>query len=411
MNSLRPRQIFSTRALIMTCGLCAAPAGVAMAQSVDIHGFASQGYLYSTDNNFLAHSEGGSAEFNEFALNFSSDLTESLRVGMQIYSRDLGPLDNNKIILDWAYGDYRVNDAFGVRFGRMKTPYGLYNEVLDLDAVRPTAFLPQSVYPLNYRDFLLAFNGAVAYGHLETGPVGSWDYQAGGGYNVLPVDGSLSGTFGQPLSDADNKWTLVAALRWNTPIEGLRLSGTLTGYESRLAFQVPLETRLALQAQGLPADQIPRELALHYDPIFFYVASAEYTVGNLVLAAEYKRWRGDASSSNEMMLPAVTTNLEGFYVQASYRWSDLLETSAYISFDFDDTGDRDGKKREAEGEEDYTAYTREAALAFRFDLNDYWLFKLEGHYLQGTSFLTSQLNNDDPVKNWALFVARTTVTF
>ena len=48
-----------------------APAGAAEIAGIDIHGFISQGYLQSTDNNYLANTDKGTFEFNEAAINFS----------------------------------------------------------------------------------------------------------------------------------------------------------------------------------------------------------------------------------------------------------------------------------------------------------------------------------------------------
>ena len=63
--------------------------------TVDIHGFISQGYLKSDQNNFLAETEEGSFQFNEMGLNFNQDVTHDLRIGIQFFSRDLGKNGND----------------------------------------------------------------------------------------------------------------------------------------------------------------------------------------------------------------------------------------------------------------------------------------------------------------------------
>jgi hypothetical protein len=43
-------------------------------------------------------------------------------------------------------------------------PFGLYNEINDIDAARAAILLPQSVYPAQNRDFpLVKYDGAVGY--------------------------------------------------------------------------------------------------------------------------------------------------------------------------------------------------------------------------------------------------------
>ena len=114
--------------------------GPVKAQDIQIHGFASQGYIWSDHNNYLADSEDGTAEFNEAAINFQGRLTDNLRAGVQLFAKDLGDYGNNMVTLDWAYGDYRFEDWLGVRFGRVKRYSGLYGETRDYDMLRVPYF-------------------------------------------------------------------------------------------------------------------------------------------------------------------------------------------------------------------------------------------------------------------------------
>ena len=103
-----------------------------------VNGFASQGYLETSDNGFLdPNSEDGSFEINEIGLTVNSQLTERFRLGGQLLSRDLGDDGNNNLRIDWALGDYRFADWFGVQAGKIKMPIGLYNETRDSDFLRP----------------------------------------------------------------------------------------------------------------------------------------------------------------------------------------------------------------------------------------------------------------------------------
>ncbi len=76
-------------------------------EAITIHGFISQGYIQTNRNNFLAgNTEDGSFEFSEFGINFATDLSDRLHIGLQLFGRDLGNVGNNDITLDWAYADY-----------------------------------------------------------------------------------------------------------------------------------------------------------------------------------------------------------------------------------------------------------------------------------------------------------------
>src|SRR5678810_917248 len=56
---------------------------------VQLHGFVSQGAFITTSNNYLGRSTHGSAEFTEAALNVSSEVADRLRVGLQLFTRDV----------------------------------------------------------------------------------------------------------------------------------------------------------------------------------------------------------------------------------------------------------------------------------------------------------------------------------
>ncbi|RLC03008.1 MAG: hypothetical protein DRI57_29555, partial [Deltaproteobacteria bacterium] len=121
---------------------------------IDIHGFVSQGFLKTDQNNYLGDTEDGTFQFNEMGINFSTKLPKRLRIGLQFFSRDLGQEGNNDIVLDWAYADYRWKEWLGFRIGKIKVVYGLYNETRDMDMLRASVMLPQSVYTELWRDRL-----------------------------------------------------------------------------------------------------------------------------------------------------------------------------------------------------------------------------------------------------------------
>src|SRR5271170_91113 len=146
----------SCRRAMFLLTLLAAPAAQALELgsdsdllSVEIHGFASQGFILTTNgNNYLDNgTTNGSFQFSEIGLNFTKSLTDKLRIGMQLFAQDLGPSGSYTVQMDWFYVDYRVTDWFGIRVGRVKIPFGLYNDIQDVDSARLPVLLPQSVYP------------------------------------------------------------------------------------------------------------------------------------------------------------------------------------------------------------------------------------------------------------------------
>src|SRR5580658_6594917 len=214
--------------------LCAAFAGAARASvtientNIEISGFFSQGYLYSSNNNFPTADAGGTWDFRSMAFNVSDTIGAHLRVGAQAFAQSFGNIGDDKIILDWAIADYNFNQAFGIRVGRVKYPKGLYGEALDLDSIRPFVFLPGSVYSPILRDFSASFDGGMIYGTVNAGK-SSFDYKVfGGNIPMGPQQGvaefyNTSGLYTSAGVGAMAMDSVEGAqFTWNTPVDGLK---------------------------------------------------------------------------------------------------------------------------------------------------------------------------------------------
>ena len=126
---------------------------------IDIHGFLSQGYLKSDHNNLFAETEEGTFQFNEMGISFSTEVIEHLNIGMQFFAMDLGNFGNDRITIDWAFGDYRWRDYLGIRVGKIKIPHGLYNEYRDVDSVTSLILYPVGAYNESWREVTSAAFG------------------------------------------------------------------------------------------------------------------------------------------------------------------------------------------------------------------------------------------------------------
>ena len=182
--------------------------GESVLSGIEIHGFASLGYLKSSENNYLGQTKTGSLEFNEFGINFRAELDDSTSYGLQLFSRDLGELGNNEIVIDWGFLDHHINDKVGIRIGRSKNPASLYNEYQDIDAVRTTILMPQGLYGSGFRDTSLSLDGVTAYGNIETENKGGLEYNVYYGIINIPKNGSIPQALGTDEADTSVKYTV-----------------------------------------------------------------------------------------------------------------------------------------------------------------------------------------------------------
>src|SRR5690606_514096 len=117
-----------------------------------------------------------------------------------------------------------------------------------------------------------------------------------------------------------------------------------------------------------------------------------------VLFRSYSRWHGKLETALPSVYPVVRAENERGYVMASYHVTPWFTPGIYYGVLYDDVRNRKGRD----------AYRHDAAATLRFDINRFWLLKLEAHYLHGTAALNSDLNGGKPLtelsKNWALFL-------
>ena len=345
-------------------------------EQIQIHGFASQGYLKSNHNDYLsAETEDGTFEFNEFGFNISSNLTERLRLGMQVLARDLGDTGNDKLTMDWALMDYRYRNWLGGRFGKLKRAFGLYNQSREIDAARNSLFLPLSVYDETQRTAQKSIRGASLYGALP----GGFDYQLQYGTLDSEFEEEILSSSGVIDAKVDDD-AYVIHLEWLTPLEGLKLVGTFDNF-------------------GWTT--ITEEAAIDID-FTEWLTGVEYTWGDFICAAEYSERTFDLGFSD------WTNQL--YYGLLNYRFTDWMALGLSYAVAYENKDDKEGDNYKELGSPAALAWSKDLALSARFDMNEYWLFKLEGHWINGL-YGVSNYDEEDPSEDGFLFAAKVTASF
>jgi hypothetical protein len=371
-----------------------------------LHGFIGEGGFWSTDNDFIGTSSKGSLELFEVGLNVTTQLTDRLRAGAQLYGRAVGSFKDLPPGIDWAYLDYRWRDWLGLRAGVIKMPFGLYNEYADADSSRLSILMPQSVYPLRDRTALLSQTGFSLYGTQAIGGAGELEYQAWLGTLNVPANAlELSGA---SLDAVNTRYVTGAQLFWRPPVDGLRLGGTYL--RASIDFDVtfdPANIALLIMLGVVPADY-DGKLRISQRPARVWVASAELVRDDWVFAAEYSRWYTRQSTTLPTVIPTVESDSERFYVLIARRIC-AWELGGYYAVTHADANDRQARDA-MRFPIRHTGFQRDLAATVRYDVNEYWTWKLEGHFIDGTAELKASVN-PDPKRYWGLFLFKTTVTF
>jgi len=331
-------------------------------KTIQFHGFVSEGFAYTNDNNYLTMDTSNGSFFTEAALNASSQISDKFRVGAQVYMRDIGHFGQWAPELDWAMGDYRFTSWFGVRAGKVKTTFGLYNDSQDMEFLQTWALLPQSIYAVDQRSSYIAHTGADLYGSVSPKKIGTLSYVVWAGKN--PSD--LNGGYAYALSTIGVDYTTYggrsegADLRWAPPVSGLLVGAS---YMSR---DVVGNGTADFGGVSMPAHEESNKEYLQQ----FY---GQYIHGNFHADAEYRRYfRGILFNGSQ-----VTDDDRAWYASAAYRVHKRLELGSYYSH-FVDVRPYTGLSPDNPG-----SYVHDKVVSARFDITSHTYFKLEGHFMSG----------------------------
>lgn len=348
-----------------------------------VHGFASQGYTLTSRYQLFGQSRsGGSTDFTEAGVNVLGHITPNLLMAAQGLYRSTGGSDNQKFRLDFANLDYHFAPlervTVGLRLGRIKNPFGLYNETRDVVWTRPGVMMPQSVYldSLAMRQAMISSDGGVLYSRYSN------------------ADHAVTAEFviSEPLDQIGGAPAFLSGIpNARGSMGGRPMFIGRMGYEwqegrFKLRFTVvDLDRNFRSAVSDLPSGNIKA---------LYPLASAQLNLENWSFTAEYGQISTERGGFRQDGLVQKNTS-ESFYVQAQYRfmpnWSALLR---YDSFTVD-ISDRDGKRTSAEfrslgqNVSEHSFYARDVTFGLRWEFMPNWLLTSEYHSVWGTAWLSS----------------------
>jgi hypothetical protein len=388
--------------LILTVLFCATTMFAQELSNIQIHGFATQGFLYSSSNNYLStNSSSGSLAWTDGVLSLSDQVTDNLRIGIQLHMSQLGEFGGPYPKVDFASGDYRVNARARFSVGKVKTVAGLYNDTQDIDAVNLWALLPQGVYPVANESFNLAHYGADFYGEISREQLGTLSYRGYAGYRTLDLDSGYVQGINALLPSIQQSFGLSSALITNAP------SGEVFGGDVR--WQTPLKGLLV--GSSATAEDLQGSAGGISFRAARNVVTQEYTKferGKFMAGFEIKRmpvaFLLTANTSQGSVTVPDPIDWRSWYVMTSYRVLAKLQVGTYYSHIVDAGG--------GENTSLSTNYSKDWAITGRYDFNSHFYAKLEDHFEHGTDvgfYSNTNLSGLKPRCN--ILAARAGLTF
>jgi hypothetical protein len=154
-------------------------------------------------------------------------------------------------------------------------------------------------------------------------------------------------------------------LKWTTPVKGLlvgvsRMNENITGtgtYNPGILF-------------GGPSSVAPyQEHSINDWADQYY---GQYSIGNLTIESEYRRWWRNQEIFNNAF--SVATDTRGWYALSSYRLSRMFQLSGYYSHLVANAQIPAAPPNN---------HLYDKVVTLRFDPKPYWNVKVEGHFMNG----------------------------
>lgn len=372
-----------------------------MLDTLQVHGFLSQALIITDDNNFFGPSseDEGSFEFTEIGANVSLRPHEDLLVAAQVLSRRAGGDGADaEPRLDYGLIDYQVlsnnNRTFGVQAGRIKNPFGFYNQTRDVAFTRPGILLPQSIYFDRTRSLALAGDGISLY-HEERLQEGTLRLQAGIGKTRIEDDVERTlGLDGRPgRLKADH--STIGQIRYEH--DGGRVVLALSHADANADYSSPPEG--------------PGNGRFGFEP---WVFSFQYNEELWSLTAEY--------ATRKLMLEGFDTLAdasrtgESWYLQYTRRFHDNWQWLVRYDSLVNNRSDRSGKRFEQQSEgrlPAYSQYADDITLGLQWTPHPRVLLAGEYHHVDGTAWLPTQDNSDpmDTSRRWNMLLFQLSLRF
>ncbi|RKD84723.1 hypothetical protein [Kushneria marisflavi] len=376
------------------------PARADVFDTVQAHGFMSQALIISRHNDFFGPStqDGGSLQYTEVGANVSMRPTNNLLISAQVLSRRAGDDNENyEPRLDYGLLDYQLlannHRSAGFQIGRIKHPYGLYNQTRDIAFTRPGILLPQSIYFDRTRSFGLSSDGVLLY-EEERLSNGILYFYVGGGLPNFGSDAENALSFpGDNSPSMDGSYSTLGQIRYEH--EGGKVVLALSAADVNANF----DTKNASVGNG----------KFKFQPI---ALSAQYNSADWSLTTEYALRRRKISGLDVSELNRDVVG-DSWYLQYDRRlfedWRWLVRYDVMAN----NWRDRSGKQYENDNHGPaYSRFARDLTLGLKWQPQPNLLLSTEYHHVDGTGWIPPSDNKtSDTERYWDMMMFQASFLF
>ncbi len=350
--------------MIIILAVVFAMAGAQADDKFSINGYGFQDYRQTNSNFFEGASQRGTWDNNFIGIVMSTRFTARDTVWAQLQANS-----TEQARFTWMFVDHRFNDNLSVHVGRVKFPYGLYNEFIDNKWLQLSAVLPS------------AYSGAADMGYDAYSGVGV-DWTSGSlftqvyGGNIYVPD---------PAADDHADRRLIGTrLTWNTPYDGLRFM--ISANEAQIEYNVNVGT-----GPSTALTQLGREDRA--------MLSVDYVSDRFDIKGEYNYHKVPflpllVGSSNQIS--------NAWYVQGGYKMGLWTPYARFDSFQADQLNTSDP-----------SSYQKDWVIGVNYKINDNVNARIEDHIIRGYGLPvgSGEVTAGSGQKNWNLMATEVNFLF
>jgi len=361
-----------------------------------MNGFITAGVAMADDPLGTAYNFDDRPNFNgdsKIGMQFDYRLDDRADVTIQLVARSRDE-DSWNVDAEWAYIGYKVTDDLKLRMGKLRVPFYMYSETLDVGYSYPWVRPPTEVYNTIFN----SYNGADALYKFRTGSVNhllqffvsgsaSTDNRTG---NVDTLqDLNLRDLYGVNLTSdwGDFTWRLMASTISIEGEAGIRTDSQFASFTA-----IPNIPHLGLPAESIIAaaevDSCDRDITGIFcapggylrneieDTVDYYSTGAQYDNGSLFVLGEIALLRTEKGQ--------LFSNEDQGYVTAGYRFGDFVPYYTYGRV-YSKEGTDSAQRSNSLG----LRYGLTPSVAAKFEWNHFYDFENNGNFASSLSLGSS----------------------
>jgi len=378
--------------------------------------FINQSAVHTSNNNFLGQSDDSTSfDSSEIGVVLNYKATEALNFSGQIISRKAGGKDNGKVEADYYFLNYSllhtVNYTAAIKAGKLRLPYGLYNDTRDVAGTNPGIILPQSIYVDRGRDTFFSGYGIMLHGeNFWQSSSMAWDI---GSARIEPDNNEMGDLAGFPTeNNAKGTYNPMARLFFSFDNDTYKIG--LSYRKAKFEF-IPVLNGFVIPSGTL--ESRGKLLSLQYNQQAWSV-TAEWgrsdTSADFTLAQMFVNPPGiwvPLNTPASFKFPA-----ESYYLQGEYRLNPKITLLVRRDEFYTNRNDRYGKDFTASinsmvaalpqlaplARPAYSQYAIDNTIGVTWNMSPDMLTRIEWHNVEGTAWLsaTDNPNSFNTSKYW-----------